>query len=108
MPTMPRIHKSEGQYDKELEGARKIRRSARWTRFSARLRKDNPLCQAPGHDGEIAPSSSVHHFQPLIIRPDLAFVEDNCWCLCTACHKQITDLERNKGIRAAQMALTII
>ena len=89
----------------KVRRAAAIRRGRRWTRLSARLRRDHPLCQSPAHDGPLAGVASVHHFEPLADRPDLAFDESNCWCLCAACHRQITDIERTQGIEAAQAVL---
>ena len=90
---------------RKVKRAAAIRRGRRWTRFSVRLRRDHPLCQSPAHDGPLAGVASVHHFEPLADRPDLAFDESNCWCLCAACHRQITDIERTQGIEVAQAVL---
>ena len=90
---------------RKVRQAAAIRQSRRWTRFSVRLRQDYPICQSPAHDGPLAGVASVHHFEPLADRPDLAFDESNCWCLCAACHRQITDIERTQGIGAAKAVL---
>ena len=107
MPSMPPVYQAGAamQARAGTAAAARIRQSRKWTRFSVRLRKDNPLCQAPGHRGPIAAVESVHHFQPLAERPDLAFAESNCWCLCAKCHQNLSTIEREQGTRAAQVAL---
>ena len=105
MPNKPPIYRARATMQTGVRRAAQIRQGRKWTRFSARLRKDNPLCEAPGHRGPIKGVASVHHFEPLAERPDLAFDESNCWCLCAACHRQITDIERTQGIGAAKAVL---
>ena len=104
MPNKPPIYRARATMQTGVRRAAQIRQGRKWTRFSARLRKDNPLCEAPGHRGPIKGVASVHHFEPLAERPDLAFAESNCWCLCAECHQNLSNIEHEQGTRAAQVA----
>ena len=48
----------------------------------------NPICVDPFrlHPNQVRDNVQVHHIIPIVVRPDLAFREDNCMSLCPECH----------------------
>lgn len=71
--------------------AKKIRSTARWTRFSKLFKQNHPICCDPFKvHGEWPPlTAHAHHVTPLIEAPDRAFDESNLASLCTTCHRRV-------------------
>lgn len=73
--------------DHQLPDTRKRtgeRRTARWARLSARLRRMQPFCTACGSRDDL----TVDHVVPLAARPDLAYRIDNLQVLCRKCNSR--------------------
>jgi len=109
MPTKAPVHQvrrvSTGAVHKDAAQARaiEIRNSKRWqdTRKSFSEHPDNVLCRDPygqhKRDGRTVLGTQVHHIQPLIKRPDLAFDWSNLANLCGDCHARI-ELTERRGV----------
>jgi len=75
---------------------RRVRNSHQWQRVRNLYRQENPLCCDPLklHSGP-EPVQSVHHVNPVLTHPNLAFAWTNLRSLCDACHSEIERLERS-------------
>lgn len=67
--------------------SRSIRKSygGSWSRLSATLRENNPLCQVCG----VLPSEEVHHKIPVKVDPRLKLVPSNLLAVCRSCHERL-------------------
>ena len=84
------------------EAIARFRRSNAWRKLSERFRHDHPTCEDPLglHDGQIEPSRTVHHIEPLAARYDLRLEESNLSALCWRCHNAIeAEAERGEPTR---------
>lgn len=60
-----------------------------WARKRASiLRRDGYRCQLCRRYGKAVPAVTVHHIEPVELRPDLALVDSNLISLCAACHNR--------------------
>jgi 5-methylcytosine-specific restriction endonuclease McrA len=72
--------------DPALAEAERIRNTGRWRWLrKVKLARD-PLCEDCRERGRIEPARQVHHMEPLVRRPDLAYTLENLRSLCTTCH----------------------
>ena len=110
MPTKAPIHGSKTKseqhraYDRQrasnptLAAAARIRSSARWQALRDWYRHSHPLCADPfgDHNRErrTVAAAQVHHIEPLVKRPDLAFDPENLAGLCCGCHRRIEQMIR--------------
>lgn len=99
-----RTHNKDTVYDSNrrkrevgLAIAAKIRSSGHWQHFREWFRVRHPLCCDPfkTHGDLTVPMVQVHHVEGVASRPDLAFAEDNCRPLCSACHARVERIERH-------------
>ena len=65
--------------------SQKFYNTGEWRRFSKYLRVKRPVCEIC----KSQLSKVVHHTKPYNRRPDLAFDEENCICICHQCHLKI-------------------
>lgn len=56
-----------------------------WTRLSATIRENNPLCQVCGTQ----PSVEVHHKVAVKADPRLKLVASNLLAVCRECHERL-------------------
>lgn len=103
LPQTARCAKHPYDYDRttrvntpSLALAAKIRNSHRWQCTRAAFRASNPICCDPfkDHLHGPEPTTEVHHVEPLIERPDLAFEWANLRPLCYPCHRKVEARER--------------
>jgi 5-methylcytosine-specific restriction protein A len=80
--------------DPALAEAERIRSSPRWRALRRLKLARDPLCEDCRERGRTEPASQVHHVEPLVRRPDLAFEMGNLRSLCTTCHARREAEER--------------
>lgn len=67
-----------------------VYRSPKWRRLRSQVLSEEPLCRACRN----AMPVHVDHIQPIVSRPDLAFVRSNLQALCAPCHSRKTATEK--------------
>lgn len=84
------------QYDKQTDARRGSARQrgydSKWEKFRDWFlsQPGNQICyRCLEMRGDVRAAEVVHHIQPLVDRPDLRLVEDNCQPLCRNCHEEI-------------------
>jgi 5-methylcytosine-specific restriction protein A len=83
--------------DPALAEAERIRNSGRW-RWLRRVKlARDPLCEDCLERDRTEAASQVHHMEPIVRRPDLAFEMENLRSLCTTCHARREAEERMGG-----------
>lgn len=88
-----RAYEAQRRLDPRLALAKRLRNSTRWQALRAGFRARNPLCFLCNAAGHTRAGQQVHHVEPLIERPDLAFTETNLRNLCCSCHARIESLD---------------
>src|SRR5512134_1608810 len=68
--------------DPALREAERIRNTARWRKVRKLKLRQDPLCQDCIEHDRVEPATQVHHLEPLVRRPDLAFTMENLRSLC--------------------------
>lgn len=79
---------------------KKIRTSYRWAKLREIYREQHPYCEDPLrlHWKELATAQAVHHIEPIVTMPLLAFDTGNLAALCHSCHARIEKLtQANKN-----------
>jgi len=72
--------------DPDQARADRLRTSGRWKRVRALKLAQDPLCEDCRERGVVRPAAQVHHLEPVVRRPELAFVMENLRSLCVPCH----------------------
>lgn len=80
--------------DPALREAERIRNTARWRALRKLKLAQDPLCEDCRDHGRVEPASQVHHMEPLVRRPDLAYSMENLLSVCTTCHSRREAEER--------------
>ena len=89
-----REYEERRRRDPALALALKLRGSQRWKKVRAIKLARDPLCEDCRKHGRTEPATQVHHVEPLVQRPDLAFDPVNLMSLCTTCHARREGAER--------------
>ena len=64
----------------------------RWVKKRAViLRRDGYMCRECQRYGKTTAGTTVHHINPVELRPDLAYVNVNLLTLCGKCHDAMHD-----------------
>jgi len=85
--------------DPALREAERIRNSGRWRKVRKLKLSRDPLCEDCTEHGLVVPAAQVHHLEPLVRRPDLAYAMENLRSLCTTCHARREAAERSMPSR---------
>ena len=77
-------------------------KSAKWRRKrESILKRDNYLCRECKRYGKTTQANTVHHIKPIEVYPELTYVNDNLYSVCSRCHNtfhdRITDELTDKG-----------
>lgn len=116
MPNKPKTHKPakcQVGRDPNYEDRRKMiphlnkvkmfRSSGQWKKFSAIMRKRNPICCDPFNVHEVGQfTDDIHHVISLYSNFERRLDRENCVPLCRECHNKVTYIERhnvNKSIK---------
>jgi 5-methylcytosine-specific restriction endonuclease McrA len=83
--------------DPALAEAERIRNSPRWRWLRKVKLAQSPLCEDCAAHGCVEAATQVHHLEPIVRRPDLAFEMENLRSLCTTCHARREAEERMRG-----------
>jgi 5-methylcytosine-specific restriction enzyme A len=84
------------KHEPALAMAARIRSSPRWRRIRVASRHRWPICCDPFNTACRRPTDQINHIQPIELRPDLAYLESNHAPVCTACHAQVSAIERRR------------
>ena len=89
-----KTYEEKRRRDPALALAKKLRSSQRWRKLRALKLARDPLCEACLRLGVRRKTTQVHHIEPIVRRPELAFVMSNLLSLCGSCHMKIEADER--------------
>ena len=92
--TRDRDYARRRRLDPDQARADKLRTSGRWRKVRALKLAQDPLCEDCREHGVVRVAAQVHHLEPVITRPDLAFVLENLRSLCVPCHARREASER--------------
>ncbi len=82
--------------DPALAEAERIRNTARWRAVRKIKLAQDPLCQDCIEQDLVVPATQVHHLEPLVRRPDLAYSMENLLSVCTMHHARREAEERKR------------